>query len=271
MGLALSPDGKTICYSWGTSPFSAYDVATKKRKWASGFFSSFGAARFSGDGRLLVVSHAEGVGKGIAYSVLNASTGRIVSQWRAAALYEDETALDFSSDGRFVVSVGSRTDSPDYKGGLGHDGRDVEIHDVQNGRLVRRIFCPWTTSVRFSPNGNQVVVVADSVRPNGGSFGKQIRCFDRKTGVLLWSYGAQRGDQWNTAIFSPDGTTVAVYQTRQPQTILLLNAQGGTLKYTLKAQNRGDFILTPDSLAFSPDSKRLFARGKDAVLVWDLD
>jgi len=52
---------------------------------------------------------------------------------------------------------------------------------------------------------------------------------------------------------------------------VLLDTTTGRQKETrrIPASQKSNSIL-PDALAFSPDGKRLFARGADAILFWDL-
>jgi len=97
------------------------------------------------------------------------------------------------------------------------------------------------------------------------------------TGKIQWELDSRTNEAdprfrfLQDACFSPDGATVALLTSAGRQ-VFLLDATTGRQKETLRipaSQESNSFL--PHAIAFSPDGKRLFARGKSAVLVWDLE
>jgi WD40 repeat protein len=76
------------------------------------------------------------------------------------------------------------------------------------------------------------------------------------------------------AIFSPDGRLVAAYNCLEEK-VFVLDSATGEIKTSRElgpaARPSGGDSSTLLNLTFSPDGKRLFLRGSNAVLYLDLD
>ncbi len=271
-GLKLSPNAKQIGFTRVGQNWMLYDVAAQTQLWQ--FSDSVSDAEFSRDGRFIALSNP------ISIAVVRASDGHVRAQWKHSAA-TNSPDVDWSPDGKWIASIGSY-----------NANNPIELNRADNGKLVRRIQSPADTSaglvgrkeligsVAFSPDSRRLVVAASlssySSNDNFDSFAP-IRCYDSKTGKLVWKVmgsdiGLTTGSAlaFCDAIFSPDGRVVAAYQYNEGQ-VLLLDAATGTIKATYgigRAEHSGLFV--PPGLAFSPDGKRLFARGGNAILFWDL-
>lgn len=267
--LTLSPDAKQIGFTRAAQKLWAlYDTATQNELWR--FPSFISDAEFSRDGRFIALSSDTHI------SIVNASDGRVRIQWKRNGSTKSHD-LAWSHDGVMVASIGS------YKA-----NDSIEVHRVDNGKLVRRIkrahiiSGETTASVKFSPDGTRLVIAAFvgnySSTDNFNLFAP-VQCYEVATGRLLWevkapAFGGVNGSHvaFCDAIFSPDGLTVAAYQFYDKGKVFLLDSTTGAIKKTLQlGRVEGSGYFVPPGLAFSPDGKRLFARGKSAVGFWDLE
>ena len=265
-GMAFSPDARQIGFTRRSGEWALYDVATRQPLWRFPQYTS--GAAFSPDGRAIALS----IDKAIC--IVDARNGRVETQWQNGRPYSYD--ISWSPDGKWVAHIGD------------HKAKDrIEIHRAEDGKIVRRLRgaqdfkADTVTSVEFAPD-NKSLVVAGSV---SNSFGERdfstyapVRCFDIQTGKLRWqikapALGGTDGQHASVcdAVFSPDGKIVAVLQFNRG-TIFLIDSATGTIRSTLALGDaaKTNSYATP-GLAFSPDGKRLFVRGKDAVLVWDLN
>jgi WD40 repeat protein len=167
----------------------------------------------------------------------------------------------------------------------------IELHRADNGKLVRRIHRIKLTeyiqrervaNVAFSPDGKRLITASFM---DGGVTAEQddfkwfapLRCYDATTGKLLWQVKASAfggEDPYDShvqnAIFSPDGGVVATYRGGKG-TVFLLDSATGEIKTSRQLGPAASSITGDAGLAFSPDGKRLFIPGYEAVLYLDLD
>ncbi len=263
--MVWSSDGKRLFFGRMSEPFRAYDVTSRRVLWSWGHASFENKTRLSSDGRLIFVPDR---GKDKAgYALLNAATGKVRVRWSVRGLSSD-AAVSFAPDGKTLASIGPRTGTSQKDWYL--DGRHIEIRRVNDGKLLQTIVAPWTRTLEFSPDGTRLLGVGESEHnSNPGITGSQVVCFPLASKTPLWTYGRTRGDFPGQAIWSPDGTRVAVAAGKNQ--ILLLDANTGAIKTTLRDPNSVHGSSYSPRLAYSPDGTRLFARGKNAVLVWDLN
>ena len=135
------------------------------------------------------------------------------------------------------------------------------------------------SSVDFSPDGKRLVsasTLGSWAKSSDFSAFASVRCWDVSTGKRLWQVktpvlGGTSGDHAIVcdALFSPDGRFVAAYQNRQSQ-VFLLDGATGRVKATQSLGQEQTELGSPSALAFAPNGKRLFVRGKNAILFWDL-
>lgn len=260
-GLTFSPDGRRIGFSRAVEKsWGLYDTKSQAPVWRVAEFVA--DAQFSRDGKVLALSGDKD------FFLVNASNGQIKSQWKRSGT-ANSRSISLSSDGALMACIGP------YKQ---DDG--VEIYRTRDGKLVRRLESKGAVSVAFSPDDKQLLVAAAV-----GSYSSldvfktfaPVRCYNVTTGQLKWevlsgAFGGTDGlhSSFCDAIFSPDGHTIATYQYQNGQ-IFLLNAATGAIQKTLPLGGAArSNLFVPPALAFSPDGKLLFARGKSAILVWDL-
>jgi WD40 repeat protein/beta-lactamase regulating signal transducer with metallopeptidase domain len=115
-----------------------------------------------------------------------------------------------------------------------------------------------TLSAAFSPNG-KILASTAWLDPN-------LKLWDVATGRLIRTLGGPPGDTPRAAVFSPDGSTLAV--TCERGTVQLWGVGTGTLLWQSKAlRERRDNAVT-----FAPDGKSLAtsAGGEGNVRVWDI-
>ncbi|PQV65127.1 hypothetical protein B1R32_102134 [Abditibacterium utsteinense] len=259
--LKLSPDAKQIGFSRVHQNWALYNVATRKQLWSFPQFIS--DAEFSCDGRFIALSVDADV------FIVGASDGRVRAHWKRRGSPNSQD-LAWAPDGKIVADIGS------------YDENDpIELRQAADGKLVRRIQRKYASSVAFSPNGKRLVVAAALLEISSSqsldSFAP-VRCYEVATGALKWEVKATSlgGTDFQhaafcDAVFSPDGRTIAVYQYNNRRVLLLDSTTGKTKKILNLGRAEPTPFFVPPALAFSPDGKRLFARGRSAVLVWDLE
>jgi WD40 repeat protein len=266
--LALSSDAKQVGFSRVSQNWALYDVATQQQLWS--FPSSIADAEFSRDGRFIALRSGGGI-----ISIVGADDGRVRTQWKTGGL-ADSNDLAWSPDGAWIATIGPyKADDP------------IELYRADTGKLVRRIQSPQVmsretvASVDFSPDSKRLLVAASpgsySSTEDFNNFAP-VRCYDSSTGRLLWEVktlvvGGANGfhASFCDAIFSPDGRVVAAYQYLEGRIFLLDSATGAIKSINQLGGAARSTFYVPPGLAFSPDGKRLFVRGKDAVLFWDLE
>lgn len=277
--MAFSPDGKTLVFGRMLAPFRAVDLASRRVKWKFGRASSSDCVRFSPDGRFVCLPEDVPISRAMkiqkrpftsAYTILDAQSGRKLGAWVVDPWRGD---MNFSPDRKTLASIGSQPDAPSEQRWYGSEGRKIEFRRVPDGKLISTLAVPRTNALFFSPDGTRLLTVSEARHlPSGGtSFnGQKVSCFDVVSKQLLWTYGGEKGDFCDAAAWSPDGKTVVIAQ-KANNRMLLLDAQNGAIGRTLRMGEDSHIIIDFNALAFAPDGKRLFARGKSAVLVWDLD
>ena len=136
-------------------------------------------------------------------------------------------------------------------------GRDVDdlrpildIWDVKTGKVIRSLTrsIHHVSGVAFSPDGKRLV--STSLEP-------VARVWDIETGkqlLELRNRGRADHNQIMSAVYSPDGKLIAA--ATDQTAVWLWEAATGAIKHVIK------FPGTADSVAFSPDSKRLLAGGR---------
>ncbi len=264
--LAFSPDASKIGFSRVGPDWALYGAATRKLLWRFSRFAS--GAAFSPDGRAIALSVDKDV------YIVDARNGQIKTQWRSGPPYSAD--ISWSPDSKLVAHIGD------------HKAKDrIEVHRASDGKLVRRFpaaqgfKADTVASVKFAPDGKRLLVsgnVSNTFGESDFSTYAPVRCFDLQTGKLLWQIKAPAmggTDVYNAsvcdAVFSPNGQIVAAYQYWQG-VVFLIDSKTGTIrsKRFLGEAAKTNFTVPP-GLIFAPDGKRLFVRGKDAVLVWDLN
>lgn len=271
----LSPDAKTLAWSSFRSGFTFFDLKTKHSLWTKTKVSAQDVA-FSPDGKLAALEYVPiGVYQNGLIGVYQARTGKMVTSWTLHPA-AGEGFCCFSSKGRYFASVGARPVWEQWVKARNDSGGEIELRRTSDWQVERVFHINNAKKIAFSPDESKVLGLAPLFTSNFGSFGSVLRCFDVTTGRVLWeldsrSKGAEPQLRFlNDACFSPDGSTLAVFANNRQ--VFLLDANTREIKRTLRVSAAQESTCNfPHALAFSPDGKRLFARGNSAVLVWDLD
>ena len=278
--LALSPDAQSVAYApfasaYSNPTFMVFDRTKQQKKWGLNGDFSMARARFSPDGTRM--GFTLGVaGGGTRFLIARTSDGKVISQMPSAKTADYQARLAWAPDGKTVALLVANGRTPT------NSKFDLQIRRAQDGKLVRSWPSPWLSTFGFSPGGKELLtLVAPSSNATPSSpFIMVVALVDASTGREKWRYADKSAAQNGGAPFfgfivdariAPDGKTVAAILS-STQRVVLLDARTGALKSTLVATQRTSTSFGLDSdLAWSPDSKRLYARGQNAVLVWDLD
>jgi WD40 repeat protein len=267
-GLAVSPDGKKLGVSErGARGFTVIDIATRKSLWHIHSWASH--AEFSKDGRFVAIE-----GNLCGFQYREAATGKLLAHY-GADHSNPVRSFRLSPDGKTVAWMVNPHPA----------GSAIELHQIADWKLEGSLASELETQVAsFSPSGQQILLLSrgmtavDSVTTGhyiSTGYGVTLSCYSLG-GHLLWQRDGQAsqtinlsGEDFCDAAFSPDGRTVALRDAGDQNGLLLLDANDGHELRRLSG-GRGIEQIRDSGVAFSADGKRVFGRGQDTVLVWDL-
>jgi RNA polymerase sigma factor (sigma-70 family) len=274
MAPVFSLGGKALALASGKQAVKVFDVGTGKELCTiKEEKSEISATAFSADARVLGTITNDRTA-----AWWDVTTGRLLR--RIGGLERTASCLAFSPDGK-RLAVGNL------------QRLSVQLFDVTTGKELRR-FRSWPSvkQVVFSPDGKSLaagrsigtVSVWDpetgrprpcSAHPDNGAFtlrftdqgllviDSEVAVYDWKTGRRVRGFADVREIPWAGFALSHDGRLEA--RSELDGGVRLYEASTGKLLRTLKG---GGFA---DKLVFSPDGRRLFARGLDATVpIWDV-
>lgn len=271
LSVAVSPLGRFAGYASFGGSYSVYDRKTQTTLWKKmGLADSL---RFSPDGKWLALNDGT-------YKIFDSHTGALVESWRTSP-EPGGTAFCFSSKGGFFASVAGRPAWKKWSANPNVSGGEMVSRRVKDWKILRTYGLPNTDVIAIAPDFSIDGVIAGASRiystQGFGFLGSRLRCFGFLSGRLLWEIDSRKAGvdrdfrSISDLCFSPRGEVLAVLP-NQPSKIWLLDQNTGAIKRTLRVpSNQQPNCVLPGGLAFSPDGTRLFARGKNAVLVWDLN
>jgi len=284
--VVFSPDGQLISAACVNGAVFVWRVSDGKLQWlnAGGIGGWSGKVAFSPDGQRL----AYGAGSGWSYvGVRRVSDG--VPLWWTNAHSDKVRGLAFSSDGKLLVSVGSRND---YGAGVETNYPTIILWNPTNGARLGIVPTPsasvssvvlahdgtnlltgegislganstylrlWQTNGILARdwNGHSGSVTALAISTNGntlasgGSGDRIVRLWSGTDGTLLQTLTGHAGAV--TAIaFSPDGSQVAYGDDWSSSLIRLFRVSDGGLEWSQSV-----YPGTVSGVAFSPDSPLL--------------
>jgi WD40 repeat protein len=245
MGLAFTPDDKTLISADQSGKVTFWDLATKKM-------------RFERDARMWMI-------RSLALS-RDGKTAAVGTVYNAIRLWDVASGRElFGGSADPDVPINSITFSPD--GTLlatGGDNRHICLWDVASGRPRLRFDSPNSAhSVAFSPDGKLLA----TAWPNS----KIARLWDVATGQIATEL-KHDGIGAKCVVFSPDGQTVITAHSNlwhsaiRPTSLNVWSVKDGKhlREYPLQTASI-------ESIASAPDGKILaIATGNGTVHLWDI-
>ncbi|MBC7931421.1 MAG: PD40 domain-containing protein [Rubrivivax sp.] len=228
--LAFSHDGNMLAGASSDNTVKLWNMVTgQELRTLAGHSDKVRSVAFSADGKILASGSWDKTVK-----IWDVATGRELRTLTGHSFYIFSVA--FSPNGKILVSAsGDRT---------------IKLWDVAAGREIRTLTghsnIVW--SVAFSPDGKTLV---------SGSSDKTIKLWDVATGQELRTL-AGHSDAVRCVAFSLDGRAIA--SSGDDKTVRLWDAETGREVRTLLSGQS-------DSVAFSPDGKKLVSGG-DVIKLW---
>jgi RNA polymerase sigma factor (sigma-70 family) len=237
VGLALSPDGKTIATGNPDCSVSLWDVEAKKERCRlTGHAGLVRTLFFTPDGKTLITTGGDG----------SADDGT-VRFWDAAG---GEGTGSIKADARWVLGAALSADGKTLA--TGGEDQVIRLWNVADRKPFRefragdRVF-----RLAFAPDGRTVA----------SAEGRFIRLVDAGNGTERRKIETATGSRG--LAFSPDGKLLA---SAEDSTVALHDTATGALARRLKGHSASVM-----ALAFSPDGTSLASGGQDqAVRVWDV-
>ncbi len=246
--LDVSPDGKTIAVALFNHAIVLIEIETKKiRTQLDGHTGRSNGVVFSPDGKQLA---SAGDVQDKMVRVWDTATGRQIAELSEHGT--EVAGVDYSPDGKHLISVGN-------------DG--LRLWDAATLRhkqqLVEEQYL-FTEGVRWSPDGKTLALTRNSdVVLLDAASGKQLRVLRGHTGPTVGLSFSPKGDLLASTGFD---STLRIWNASAAKQDDKAYAQVGSEMATL--DGRGSAI---DSLAFSPDGRRLVsADNMGKLVVWDV-
>jgi WD40 repeat protein len=242
VGIAFSPDGKTLVSSSRDKTIRFWDVATGKRSRIIRHTEAFGPIAWCPDGKTLAV---------------------LSDRDQVVIFYDPETQKEKARLTGFTNRVFSLAFSPDGQILATHEEgtKEAILWDMARREKLHTLkghtgICDFHRQP-FSPDGKLFVT---------GSADQTIRIWDVATGKPVQILKGHDGAVYSAVTFSPDGKTV-VSGGNHDKTVRLWDVASGQLKATLEGHRAGVCFVN-----FLPDGRTVLSLTADhgEVKQWDV-
>jgi len=232
---AFTPDGQTLALvNGGGGNIELWDVNTfslLKPQYIYGHTGIVHSVAFSPDGKIIASGHADSY-----IRFWDAATGKFESILTGHKRnVRSVTFINLTEPILVSAGIDGEVVFWDYNALLGSSGTSV-LRIIETGDMHTQLI-------------SRIAVSQDGKRLASASHDKTVSLWNAETGEHLHTL-AEGNRLVKSVVFSPVGQTLA----SSSDAVYLWNTNTGTLLHSLK---RGDFFFGGDSIAFSPDGKRL--------------
>jgi WD40 repeat protein/serine/threonine protein kinase len=256
MGVAYSPDGRTIASASADGSLRVWDAIAGALNWQVEIDGIVTSAAFSPSGSTIVSSGTDNVVR-----LWDVTSGELLQKFEGHT--DIVTDVAFSPDGDFILS--------------GSLDRTLILWDVDTGKIIRQFDesgdpenpLGGVTVVAFSLDGTKVLAgtVDETIANTPDDFvDRTVRVWDVESGDQLQKFVPQSGFI-RAASFSPDGNSVVVgtWDGANDGTLRIYSIETG--EETRRIYAHSDIV---SGVAYSPDGKYLMSSSWDNTLrLWD--
>jgi len=252
--ITFSPDGKKIAATIPRQPVRIWDAESgKELRKLGGDTNHFSTIIFSPDGKRILTEDISNIEKNVCIiQIWDVDTGKELLKDEI----ENSYSFRFSPDGKKIVT--QEIVASDQYGRVTRVA--LRIWDAESGKELQKKewYSRQTWSANFSPDGKRIVVT-----------GEPAQIWDVESGKELLKLRGSEGDRYSdvahSAIFSPDGKKIATHFSR---TARIFDAETGKELQKLEGGHEDSI----ESVAFSPDGKKLVTGSKDKTArIWILE
>jgi WD40 repeat protein len=251
--LAFSPDGKTLAAAGGARAIRLWDVKSREEPPEfAGHWNPVTSVVFSRDGKTLASRSSDTTVR--LWDLPSGRPRRVLFYGQHNGRNENICTLAFSSDGDRLVGLGGYEPPHEYAFFVWDAASGERKGEFETGRKDS-----WTATVSLAPDGDTVATADDyGIHLWSLASGKITR-------NLTVQHETPRGRLWDSerAVFSPDGRTLAAFDTTG-HVVRVWDWKTGNILREIPVDAK--FL---HCLAFSPDGQLLAGCNPGPVCVWE--